>query len=97
MSEKQNVSAEEINNFKSFMDEYSKEIGAASGLVGELLSDKFIKKLLQTAKQAGIDKLCSCIRTKNAHTKNMLDFQQTIIDTRSDQKYLFCLKNRKLA
>lgn len=24
-------------------------------------------------------------------------FQQTIIDTRSDQKYLFCPKNRKLA
>ena len=70
MSEKQNVSAEEINNFKSFMDEYSKEIGAASGLVGELITDKFVKDLLTTAKRAGWEQLkhADYMNGLNVHT-----------------------------
>jgi len=57
MTEASNVTTEEIDKFKSFIDEYSKQIGIATGVLGELITDNFVNNLLQVARQANIDKL----------------------------------------
>ena len=82
MSETQNITTEEVDKFKSFMDTYSKEIGAATGFVGELLTDKFIKDLLETAKRAGLD------QSKYASSLQGLNVQTSLLGLQSASKTL---------